>query len=86
VGNGTAELLEAPLSIQNFRVEQILVVAIERFAFQIFVSCISLGDGGARQDIFETSVNARLLKFRCTYRFSNRSQNGAYAYAIGFSV
>jgi hypothetical protein len=42
------KFLEATLPVGNLGAEQILVVAIERFAFQVFVGSVSHGHSGAR--------------------------------------
>ena len=45
------KFFEATLPVGNLGAEQILVVAIERFAFQVFVRSVSHGHGGPRQNV-----------------------------------
>jgi hypothetical protein len=44
------------LSIGNLDTEQVLVLAVRRPAFQIFVGRLSQGHNGARQDILDPSL------------------------------
>ena len=45
----------------DLNAEQILMVAIERFAVEVFVRVISQGHSSARQDVFDPSAQARLF-------------------------
>jgi hypothetical protein len=59
------EFLEATLTVGNLGAEQVLMVAIERFAFQIFVGSISQGHGGARSDVLDPSIKPQLFLLCC---------------------
>lgn len=80
------EFLQTPLAIGNLSAEQVLMVAIERLALQIFVGIISQGHGGARQDILNPPVEARLFPLRRLQRGFDRFQDSAHARPVGFSV
>ena len=53
------EFVEATLTVGNFGAEQVLMMAIEGVAFQIFVGSVAHGNGGARQSILDPPVKAR---------------------------
>src|SRR5580698_5971049 len=53
------EFVEATLTVGNFGAEQVLMMAIDGVAFQIFVGSVAHGNGGARQGILDPPVKAR---------------------------
>jgi len=65
MGDSGGKFFEATLPVGNLGAEQILVVAIERFAFQVFVRSVSDGHGGPRQNVLDPSTEARLFLLRC---------------------
>ncbi len=66
MGDRGSELLEAPLTVSNLGTEQVLVTAIERLAFKIFVCPIPKGHSSACQDVLDPSIQARLFILCCT--------------------
>lgn len=59
-----SEFLEATFPIGDLNAEQILMVAVEWFAVEVFVRVISQGHSSARQDILDPSAQARLFLLR----------------------
>lgn len=80
------KLLDATLSIGNLDAEQILMMAVERFSLQVFVSSISKRHRGTRQDILDPSVEARLFLFCSKQCIFDCPQNSADARIVGFGV
>jgi hypothetical protein len=81
-----AELLEAPLPVGNLGAEQVLMAAIERFAFQVFVGSIPNGHSGARQDILYPSIQARLFILCRAKGGFNCGDNRTDSRPVGFSI
>jgi len=80
------KFLEATLPVGDLCSEQILMVAIECLAIQIFIGSVSKRNCGARQHILDPPVKARLFLLCLVQRMFDCSQNGPDARAIGFSV
>lgn len=81
-----AQLPKATLTIGNLDAEQVLVVAVERIAFQIFVGPISKGHGGTRQNVFYPSVQAGVFILCRAQGGFNCGQDRANARPVSFSV
>jgi len=86
MGDRHGKFLQAPLSVGNLDAEQVLLVAVERFAFQIFVGAISQRHGGARQYILDPAAEASLLVLRGIQLVCDGFQNGAHPQPVSFSV
>lgn len=86
MGDRLGEFLQAALSVGNLDAEQVLVVAVERFTFQVFVGAISQGHGGACQYIFDPAAKARLLALSRIQFVFDGFQNGVHAHLVGFSI
>jgi hypothetical protein len=54
---------EATLPIGTFDFEKILMEAVKSFALQVFVGSISHGYSGARQDVIDPPIKARMFLF-----------------------
>ena len=80
------ELLEATLSIGDFRVEQVLMMAVERLTFQVLVGPVSQGNRGARQYILTPPVKARLFMLRLVQGMIDGLQNRSDTRPVGFSI
>ena len=80
------KLLDATLPIGNLDAEQILMVTVEWFSLQIFISSVSKRYRGTRQDILDPPVEARLFLFRSKQCIVDRPQNGANARMVGLGV
>ena len=80
------EFREATLPVRNFDAEQVLMMAIERVAFKVFVGSISQGNCSTRQHVLDPSVKARLFLLCRVQSTLNCLQNGADAQPVGFSI
>ena len=80
------ELLEATLPVQNLGAEQVLMMAIERVAFKVFVGSISQGNCSTRQHVLDPSAKARLFLLCRVQSKLDCLQNGADAQPVGFSI
>jgi hypothetical protein len=78
-----AELLEPPLPVGNLGTEQVLMAAIERFAFQVFVGSIPNGHSGACQDILYPSIQFILCRANGGF---NCGDNRTDSRPVGFSI
>lgn len=66
--NLAIEVCEPALSILDFRIECILMLAIDSISFQVFVSPIAEGDGSPCENIFNASIQAGTLTLCCRKR------------------
>jgi hypothetical protein len=80
------EFREATLPVRNFDAEQVLMMAIERVAFKVFVGSISQSNCSTRQHVLDPSVKARLFLLCRVQSPLNCLQNGADAQPVGFSI
>jgi hypothetical protein len=84
--DGGGELFQPALPICNLDAEQVLMVAVERLPFQIFVCSVPNGYRGARQDILNPPLKARLFLLRRMQRSFVGFQYGDNTLTVGFSV
>jgi hypothetical protein len=80
------KLLEATLSVGNFGAEQVLMMVVERFAFEVLVGPVSQGNRSACQDILNAPVKARLFQLCVMQGMIDGLQNGPDARLVGFGI
>src|SRR4051794_22530650 len=84
--NGRTEFFQPALAVLDLLIEQILMMVIQRLAFKIFIITVAEGHRGPGQDIFDPTVQARLLPLGRVQRFLDRDQNRLYAAPVGLSI
>ena len=53
-----AELANPPLSILNFLIEQIVVMAVKRLSLKVLVVAVAKCNGRTRQHVFNTTAQS----------------------------
>ena len=86
MGYGIGERFEPLLAVRDFFAEQVLVVAVERFAIQVLVTGISNRYRGARQNFLDPLAQALLLALGCMQCGFDRVHDAFDALAVGFLI
>jgi hypothetical protein len=86
MGYGIGERFEPLLAVRDFFAEQVLVVAVERFAIQVLVTGISNRYRGARQNFLDPLAQALLLALGCMQCSFDRIHDAFDALVVGFLI
>jgi len=86
MGDFRCKLLKPALPAGNLGAKQLLMMAVVRFASEVFAARISDGPRPARQNILDPPLETGLFLLRIVQSALQGSQDGSDTRAVGFSI
>src|SRR3954470_5604814 len=76
MSDGACQFLEPPLAVGDVGRKEILMMAVDRLPFEIFIGAVAEGDGCTRKCVINASSEANLLPLRIAQCRIDRDHDG----------
>ncbi|MGY4434457.1 hypothetical protein ACVWWO_006934 [Bradyrhizobium sp. F1.13.1] len=86
MSDGVCQFLEPPLAVGDIGGKEILMMAVDRLPFEIFIGAVSEGDGCTRKCVINASSEADLLPLRIAQCRIDRDHDGIDSNAVRLRI